>query len=418
MEGKSKKVIILIIGIVLVIALTIVAFNWKKLNTNNENNKEPEQKEPIKPREDLKDDIVYAFLKLENDKTNKIYSPLSIRYALQILAEGAEGESREQLDAVLGEYNTNKYSSIEEHLGFGNALFIRDAYYKKVKQDYLDTVKEKYDAEILEDKFEDAKNVNKWIEEKTLGLIKNMLRDSQVNDPDLEMIIVNALAIDMDWEHKFDGENTYGSEFIKADGKKMTAETMHETFKDESLAYYQDEDVTVVRLNLEKYDDKQFEFFAIMPDEDLANYIDNFSNEKFAELTSDMKLASSNKGGVALAIPRFDFETDLKFVDDLRSLGIENIFYQEKANLTKIVDKEESLLYVGDALHHAKIEFSEKGIKAAAVTVIFMKDSAFYQEEEPLRISINKPFMFVIRDKQTNDIWFVGAVFEPEESKN
>ena len=46
-----------------------------------------------------------------------------------------------------------------------------------------------------------------------------------------------------------------------------------------------------------------------------------------------------------------------------------------------------------------------------------MKDSAYYQPEEPIRININKPFMFVIKDKTTNDIWFVGTVYEPEESK-
>ena len=418
MEEKLKKASIVIIAIAMFVSILYVGIKYKDLMSNpGENKEEPKQKEPVTPRDDLKDDLVFAFLKLENNKENEIYSPLSIRYALQILAEGAEGESREQLDAVLGEYNTNLYTPIKDHLGFGNALFIRDIYYKKVKPEYIELVKEKYGADIKEDKFENAKNANKWIEEKTLGLIKNFLKDEQVQDPDLEMMIINALAIDMDWEHKFDGENTYGSEFTKADGKKMTAETMHETFKDESLAYYQDDDVTVVRLNLEKYDDRQFEFYAIMPEEELSKYIENFDNESLDKITSDMKVASSNKGGVALAIPRFDFEYDLDFVKDLRSLGIENIFYADKANLVNIVDPEQSLLFVGDALHHAKIEFSEKGVKAAAVTVIMMKDSAYYEPEKPIIININKPFMFVIKDKTTNDIWFVGTVYEPEESK-
>ncbi len=420
MEGNGKKILIAVIAILLIAGIAFVGLKTAGLiETKKEEPKqeEPRQEEPITHRDDLKDDLVFAFLKLENDKKNKIYSPLSIRYALQILAEGAEGESKEQLDAVLGEYNTNKHSAIEKHLGFGNALFIRDSYFKNVKQDYLDTVKEKYDADIIEDKFENADNVNAWIEERTLGMIKKMLKDNDVNDPDLKLIIVNALSIDMEWEHQFDGEGTHGGTFTKADGKTMTAQMMHETFEDDSLAYYMDDDVTAVRLNLKEYEGTKFEFYAIMPRGDLPSYVEKFTLEDFNKITADMKDASSNKDGVSLSIPRFDFEVDLQFVRDLRSLGIENIFDPAKAGLTKIVDKDVPPLFVGDAKHKAKIEFSEKGVKAAAVTVIMVKDSAMPVQKEPLRININKPFMFVIKDKQTNDIWFVGAVYEPEEVK-
>ncbi len=419
-EKNGKKTFIAIIAILLFVGIVFVAVKTVGLigtKKDEPKQEEPKKEEPIQYRDDLKDDLVLAFLKLENNKKNMIYSPLSIRYALQILAEGAEGESKEQLDAVLGEYNTNKYRAIDGHLGFGNALFIRDVYYKNVKQDYLKTAKDKYDADILEDKFENAKNVNDWIEKKTLGLIKNMLDDSIFKDPNLEMIIVNALAIDMEWEHQFDGENTYSKEFTKVNGKTMLAKTMHETFKDDNLAYYQGDDVTAVRLNLKEYEGTQFEFYAIMPEKDLPSYIEKFTVEDFNKITADMKKASSNKGGVRLAIPRFDFEVDLQFVRDLKSLGIENIFGPETANLTKIVDKEVSKLYVGDAKHKAKIEFSEKGVKAAAATVIMMRDSAMAVEDKPLYIDIDKPFMFVIKDKQTNDIWFVGAVYEPEAAE-
>ena len=417
MEGKEKKILIAVIAILLIAGIAFVGLKAaglieKKVDKPTE---EPTPEEPITPRDDLKDDLVFAFLKLENDKKNKIYSPLSIRYALQVLGEGADGETKEQLDAVLSEYKTTKYGAIKDHLGFGNALFIRDTYFKNVKQDYLDIVKEKYDAEILEDKFENAKNINAWIEEKTLGLIKDFLRDQQVSNPNNKLIIVNALAMDMNWVHQFDGENTHGSEFTKIDGKTMRANMMSETFKDDNLAYYQDDDVTAVRMNLEEYEGKQFEFYAIMPKENLPEYIEKFELEEFNRVTKDMKNASAQTGGVNLSIPRFDFETDLEFVNDLKSLGVVNVFSPEDADLSKI--SEASHLYVGDALHHAKIEFSEKGVKAAAVTVIIIKDSAMPLEENPLFIQFDKPFMFVIKDKQTNDIWFVGAVYEPEEAK-
>jgi serpin B len=76
------------------------------------------------------------------------------------------------------------------------------------------------------------------------------------------------------------------------------------------------------------------------------------------------------------------------------------------------MSKEE--LYVGDAKHKADIKFSEKGIKAAAVTVIMMLEkSAFEEPKEIVELNFNKPFMFIIRDKNTKDVWFTGTVYEP-----
>ena len=70
-------------------------------------------------------------------------------------------------------------------------------------------------------------------------------------------------------------------------------------------------------------------------------------------------------------------------------------------------------LYVSDALHKANIDFTEKGIKAAAVTVIYMTDGIALAEDKPIEINIDKPFLYVIRDKNTGEIWFVGTVYEP-----
>lgn len=419
---KNNKALALLIVVILIVAMGGV-FCYQKLvvdkrnNTNNTQKKDPEpEPEPRPGIIMVKDnDLIFSFLKLENKGENFMYSPLSIRYAFQVLAEGAEDESKEQLDKMLGEYNTNKYLPIEDHLGFGNAVFIRDTYFGKVKTDYIDTVKDKYDAEIIKDKFADAKNVNKWIEDKTMGMIKDMLNDNQVNDPDVKMIIANALSIDMEWVHGFDGENTHSDKFTKKDGKEINVQMMHETFKDDNLSYYVDDDVNVVSLKLKQYDDIQFDVYAIMPKGDINDYINNVTTDSFNELIGKMKPASSYDGGVSLSIPRFDYYTKLNLNNDLIALGVSNIFSQDKAHLYKIIDKSEQPLYVSDVLHDSKVEFSEKGVKAAAATVIVMKDNAMIvADKEPLRIKFDKPFIYVIKDNKTNAIWFVGAVFEPE----
>ena len=72
-------------------------------------------------------------------------------------------------------------------------------------------------------------------------------------------------------------------------------------------------------------------------------------------------------------------------------------------------------LFVGEAIHKANIDFTEKGVKAAAVTVFIMETSSAMvgEEEKPEEVKIDNPFIYLIRDKNTSELWFVGTVYEP-----
>ena len=143
--------------------------------------------------------------------------------------------------------------------------------------DYKDKLNEKYDACIFYDPFANAINVNNWISNKTFGIIQNMISDNMVQNKSVKMLLINALAIDMKWNCFFDAINTSGSDFYLEDGSSMDATTM--LTKD--IPYYMDETVTAVALDLEKYDDVQLEFIAIMPKENLTDYIKTFSKTDF-----------------------------------------------------------------------------------------------------------------------------------------
>jgi len=98
------------------------------------------------------------------------------------------------------------------------------------------------------------------------------------------------------------------------------------------------------------------------------------------------------------------------------TLGIKDAFDEEKADFSKMVDLEAigQIIYVADALHKADIEFTEKGVKAAAVTIFnFGGFGGFIVEKHPIEVTIDKPFIFIIRDKNTKDIWFTGTLYEP-----
>ena len=423
---RLTTVIVLILLVVIISAgVLLVIFNKNnesKSNQIEEGNTMQSGKQPTDIKRDTKTnysdtELSFKFLKMENKKENMIYSPLSIRYALQMLNEGANGNTKNQIENVIGNTNLRKYDNIKDILSLANALYIRDTYSESVKNEYKNTLSNNYNAEIKYDSFKSADNINNWIENKTFGQIKNMLRDEIVTNPDNEMFLINALAIDMAWKERFDGEDTHGGKFYLENGKEMTATMMNQENKSDNVSYYKDNKITTISMDLEEYENQQMEFIAIMPNDNLANYVENFGTDTLKDISNNMTLASKTKYGLDISIPRFSFDYDLSLEDDLKKLGITDAFNPNLADFSNMSSKRP--LCVGGALHKANIDFTEKGVKAAAITVIYMTDGmVLADEKKPIEIKIDKPFMYLIRDKKTGEIWFVGTVYEPNSWEN
>ena len=423
-NNQIKVKLTIMIVLILVVALIIVGIVFVVLNRNNDSKSSKKQAIQVEDQKtDTKTDyagmeLSFKFLKMENKKENIVYSPLSIKYALQMLNDGANGNTKTQIENVIGNTtNLAKYDNINDILSLANVLYIRDTYSQYVKDEYKNKLLSNYNAEIKYDAFKNADNINNWIENKTFGQIKNMLRDEIVTDPDNEMFLINALAIDMAWKDKFDGEDTRGDTFYLDNGNTMTATMMNKETKSNSISYYKDNDITVLTMDLEEYEKEQMEFIAIMPNNNLSNYVENFEIDTLENITNNLTLASNTKYGLNISIPRFSFDYDLSLEDDLKTLGITDAFNPDLANFSNMSSK--SPLWVGGALHKANIDFTEKGVKAAAVTIIYMTDGMMLADEEkPIEIKIDKPFMYLIRDKKTGEIWFVGTVYEPNSWEN
>ncbi|ORX65340.1 cellulosomal serpin precursor [Anaeromyces robustus] len=364
-------------------------------------------------------DFDFSFLKLENNKENMLYSPLSIKYALRMLLEGAEGNTYTELIKLIGNEELNPYTNIDKVLSLANGLFIRDTYYTCIRPEYIDTLKEKYNADVVKDEFKSAYNANKWIEKNTLGIIKNMLNDNIVQNPETIMLLINALAIEMEWYSPFNCNYTSGTTFYtEDDDETIEATMMSRVTGDNSLSYSINDDVTVVTMDLNKYGSTQFEFMAIMPTkENLSTFIEKVTKETINEIDKNLIFASEKPYGVDITIPKFKFSYDLGLKKDLKNLGINDTFERNEANLSKMENPEElkQNLFVSDILHKADIEFTEKGVKAAAVTVVVILPGSAgpSNKKTPLYITIDRPFMFIIRDKNTKDIWFTGTVYKP-----
>ena len=320
--------ILTIVGILLVIIVILFGIVvYEKIEKREENiNTNSYQKQNTIGQGDKEEmanadskEFSIKFLQLENESQNKIYSPLSIKYALKMLQEGAKNSTYNQIEKIIGDLKLPKYNNVDKKLSLANGLYIRDTYSEYVKKEFINTLQNKYSAEVKYDKFQSAKNVNDWIDKKTFGIIKNMLSDNLVQNPDTQMLLINALAIDLEWDEKFDFNDTYGKEFTKEDGTKINATTMYQKTASDDISYYLGEDVTALTMALEEEEDTELEFMAIMPKGNLKEYVSNLKMEDIDKITKKLKSSSNEKNGIEINIPKFSFEYDLKLKQDFNN---------------------------------------------------------------------------------------------------
>jgi len=524
-QKKKKSKTAVIIGVVcIVIALlgiaAVVAFVTLRGNTNKEKAKvdKPVTASPYQLSGNGLENFDLYFMQLENNKKNMVYSPLSIKYALAMLNAGTDGTTHEQIESVIGDYKAKKYPN-NEHMSFANALYIRDSFKKQVKEDYVKTLKDSYGAEVMIDPFTSPDSMNTWISNKTFHLIENMLDDSV---SEYDFFIINALAIDMNWNFQLQCETTEArrdgklqckyysvdykhekySDYVKDlddnpgrydsidfNGKKVKAteigasinnydiikdlgeDTIRKTVGDKLKEYmdnggemcdysydefmdkymkeigenykqvdsstdfylYDSSELKAFAKDLQTYDNMTLQYVAVMPKEaSLDAYIKDLDAKSLNNIINnlkDIKLENFKEGTITKIrghIPLFKYEYDLKLMEDLQKLGIEDVFDINKADLSKLIEQTNAKEreYIAKADHKANIEFSNDGIKASAVTVFGgrgssscpMFDYEFDVPVETIDITFNKPYMYIIRDKDSGEVWFAGTVYEPTES--
>lgn len=504
---KSKKgTVIAIVSILVVACLIGVSFLLLKNPEKKSDDKKGNGK--VYTKYNLQgnslEDFDLSFLQLENGKTNKIYSPLSIKYALAMLEEGANGETRDQITNTIGKYQFKKYPN-SNNITVANALFIKDSNKSSIKESYKTNLANKFDAEVIYDSFANPSVLNNWVKEKTFKLIDNLVDDISGED----FVLVNTLAIDMEWVNKIQSEekfynvnyahrdysygigplqvsdyynlkfkdlsydvkavefgavinkydivNTLGEENIrKTVGDKyqqwlnegapnscnesVASEPDKNTYLNQYIkelnkgyndissstdfSFYTDDNVKVFAKDLKKYDGVTLQYVAVMPKkESLDNYIANIKAENINTLIKNLKpieLSSFKEGVITEVtgyIPMFKFDYELSLMNDLKQLGITNIFDSNKADLSNLTSNKS---IIDKVAHKTNIEFSNNGIKAASATSLGGAGAATcgfdYLYEVPVEkidLTFDNPYLFIIRDKDTNEVWFVGTVYEP-----
>ena len=403
-----KKNTIICIGIALIligISVSYYAMHNKKKTTDH-------------PTFTEKDSFSIKLLKETNidNKKNYLISPYSIEIALKMVESGANGNTYDEIHKVIGDRTINYLEN--EDIKIANALFIKEKYKQYIKKDFSNNLVNNYSSEILYDKFDTPKVINDWVNEKTNKMIPKLL--NRMNS-DFVLGLANALAIDVKWQNEFEATDTYKEEF-KNNKKTTEVDMMHNTYKTEDYKYFKTDNAQGIILPYVEKDGIQLEFVGILPNIDLYNYINKFDETELYYINNNITKANDDLW-IKLSLPKFEYDYNLEnFKEVLYNLGIKEAFNDEAADFTKMMTKEDMLksgvinLYVGEAVHKTKIELSETGTKAAAVTYFGMfKESAMPIEEEPkiIEIKFDKPFMYMIREKNTNEVLFIGTVYEP-----
>ena len=301
-----KKKNIIILSIILAVILTFMgviiinkAKDKKAANKNNE-------------FEYLNGEFNLNLIKTINasNKGNYLISPYSIEIALSMLKDGAKGNTYEEIVNVIGNHNINDVT-IKDRVSVANAAFIKNKYQKFIKKDYYNILKNKYNGEILYDEFKTPKVINNWVNNKTNGMIPSILNNIEDN---FALGLANALAIDVEWDSPFDCNQTVSQGFTKIDGKNISVEMMHKTLKYGDYKYIANANATGVIMPYKKYDQKtgqedynsesNLEFIAILPDENVNDYINNLTNDELNKLLSSAREVKA-EFKIKLSLPRF-----------------------------------------------------------------------------------------------------------------
>lgn len=357
------------------------------------------------------------FLKTINNnyKENYLVSPYSVKAALSMLREGANGETKQEIVNLL---ENNEFKIIDnKDVKIANAIFIKDIYKDKIKTDYTNLLSNKYNSEVKYDSFKTPDVINSWAKEKTDGMIPKVI--DRV-DPNFVIALANAIAIDVKWNYEFECDSTAEEEFYEDNKTTKKVEMMHNEYKTEDISYIKEENLSGILLPYKENEDNSLEFIALLPSGSIKDYIEKLSFEDLKNIDTKWQTASSKKR-INLSLPRFKYEFSLdNFEEVLKVMGVKSAFASNKADFTNIMNKEDmnSNLYISDAVHKSYIDLNEKGTKAAAITYFGMKDNAIVLGDyENIDIKFNKPFLYFIRDKKTKEILFAGTVYQPNEWK-
>ena len=374
---------------------------------------------------------VYRQVLGDAEEDNFVISPYSISAALAMTRAGARGDTADALDdamryvleddalhtsfaALRAEMDARNDVELDEDedeefiLRVVNAAWGQEGY--PFLEDYLETLEAHYGAGLREVDFgsdpEGAREeINDWVAEQTEDRIDDLLPEGSI-DPLTTLVLTNAIYLNASWATPFPDDATDKAEFTLLDGNTKDVQMMRNSAR---YPYAELDGHQAVEL---PYVGGDVSMVVVLPSEDVefVEFERSLDAPRLVEFTD----ALENEEGT-VRMPRFGFESSFALKDVLSSLGAEVAFDPTNADFGGMVDLDATgeNLFIDDVYHDTFIEVDEEGTEAAAATgVVVGRTSA---PTDPFEMTVDRPFVFFLRDRRTGTVLFLGRVVEPED---
>jgi serpin B len=360
---------------------------------------------------------------LKGKEANIFYSPYSISLALAMTYAGARGETAQQmadtlhflldqdrlhpafnwLDAELSSRGEGAGGKHGEgfRLNIVNAIWGQKDY--EFLTDFLDVLAQNYGAglRILDFTTETEKSrlaINKWVSDQTEGRIEDLIPPGVINEL-TRFALTNAIYFNAAWEHPFDKKMTADGPFYLLDGGQVMVPMMEQA---EFFGYTEGEGYQAVEL---LYDGHELSMVILLPGfGKFEAFEEGLQAQQVYDIISDLQLT-----GVTLTMPKFEFDSQLSLNDILAGMGMPDAFSLSEADFSGMTG---SQLFIWGVVQKAFVSVDEAGTEAAAATAVSGAPSAG-PPESPVQVTVDRPFIFLIRDIDTGAILFVGRVMNP-----
>ncbi len=347
------------------------------------------------------------------NRDNIILSPLSASFALSMLANGAAGETRQEIVDALGfeeaDINAiNDYSRLmletlpyldnTSILSFANSLWLNSGYGKGgfyVYDSFEKNLEAIYDSEIHSYNFKKGPGlINAWCSKKTNNLISKIIKDL---NPKSQMVLVNALYFKGVWKEVFDEKSTKEERFYIGDGNYSSVNMMNARI---AVSYYSADNYSLADLPL---GNSAFNFQIVLPEVGVSaeNCLKSIDSRQWLAEQKEMKTTQ-----LEIKLPKFKVDMNESISEVLKSLGIKKMLSAKDADFSNLSDEAS---VVSNVQHATSFSLDEKGVEAAAITDTEM-DRLPGLIHEHIPFHVNRPFLFVLKEKSTNSILFIGKI--------
>lgn len=347
--------------------------------------------------------------KTQIDMQSKVISPLSVSYLMGMLANGADGDTQKEILASLGVDDVTLQTLNESYRALLNSTVTADKQttinianyiaadkHFQLKSDFRNTVGKMYDAGVESLDFSSSKavdKINQWCSKQTNGMIPKIVDRLSASDV---AVLMNAIYFEGTWETPFEKELTKEENFRGYTRDIKRVQMMHQ---EDNFSYLSNNTFEAVTL---PYGNRTYNMTVLLPKEGVSieEMMKQLDAQKIGSLYRDME-----KCFVDLKLPKFTTSTEVVLNDAISKLGAPSVF-TGAANFKNMSD---ASIFISKMLQKAKIEVSEEGTKAAAITAGMVAMTALNPDEpRHVRFHANRPFVYIITERQTGAIFFIG----------